>query len=386
MTDRVSMLLRGRMLERFVGRALQEGVRFLLVERTGAREMKLCATEKNAVRLLELAEQFGMDLSVTGEAGKPMLRKRIAERGTLPLGLVLGCMLLTLFTSRIWRVEAVSLDGAADQAALEAICESAAELGAVPGRLRSDIDRDELAVRLYALWPELTHVSVRTEGVFLRIEVAAEEAAPDVYEIVESRDLIAARDAVIVYVEPLAGKACVKAGDTVRGGQTLIRGEERIDAEITRGIRALGKVIGRVWFTAECGAQTTEIVSRRTGRKRISSQVRLGPWTWALISSEEFAAQETETDLLPIGGLYLPLRIERTVLWETQESSVLKNDGALREELAAGALEKVRAQLPETAQETDFWVDFFQQDGILTARATVQAEMDIAAERGEIVD
>ena len=78
MTDRITLRLRGRMMERFIGKALAAGVRFQKIERTGAREMELCATEKNAARLMELAEEYGVDLSVTGESGKPALKKRMS--------------------------------------------------------------------------------------------------------------------------------------------------------------------------------------------------------------------------------------------------------------------------------------------------------------------
>lgn len=386
MTDRICMRLTGRMLERFVGQALREGARFISIERTGAREMRLSTTESNARILFRLAEEYGMDLSVIGEAGWPRFRKRFLERNTLALGLVLGFMLLTTFTARIWRVEAVSLDGAADEALLAALEQTAAEMGVYPGMPARAIDRDALAMAVLARWPELTHVSVRISGVFLRLEAAVEEATPEVYDISAGRDLVAARDAIIVYVEPLSGKANVKVGDTVRRGQVLIRGEERIDAEATRGIRALGKVIGRVWFTAEHRMPTEETVKTFTGRTRVSARVRLGNWEWTLFEAEDFACQETETELLPIGGMYLPLQIERTIRREIDEACVPLDADWLKEATAAQALTAARDQLPEGAQETDCRVDFSEQDGWITARAVIEAEMDIAAGRTEITD
>jgi len=386
MTDRVSLRLRGRMPERFIGRALREGVRMQSVERSGAREMIICATEKNARRLLELAERYGLDMAVIGEAGRPMLRRRMTERSTLPLGMVLSLMLITSFTARIWKVEAVSLDGASDGTKLLAVCRSAQELGVRPGTLRGEIDSDELEMQLHALWPELTHVSVRMEGVFLRVEVAEEEPAPEVYEIGAQRDLVAARDAIVVYIEPLAGKACVKAGDAVRRGQTLIIGEERIDTGVTRGIRALGRVVGRVWSSAEHEAPVCETVPVRTGNRRVRTRLCLGKWSWRLTDAADFVSQQTETELLPVGGLFLPLRMERTVLWETAEERVSRNPDEVRAEAAALALEKARAGLPEGARETDCWTDYTEDMGILTARATVEAETEIAAEQGQIAD
>ena len=208
-----------------------------------------------------------------------------------------------------------------------------------------------------------------------------EDSAPEVYDGTAGRDLVAARDAVIVYVEPLAGMACVKAGDTVRRGQALIRGEERIDTDLTRRIRALGQVVGRVWFTASCEAPSMQTERVRTGNRRVSSELRLGKWSLALSQAEDFPCQEIEVESLPIGGLYLPVRIERTIRWEAAEREIPLDRAALNGRLEAEALQKARAQLPLGAEETASWVDFTEIGGIVSARATVEAQMDIAVSR-----
>ena len=66
-----------------------------------------------------------------------------------------------------------------------------------------------------------------------------------------ARDLVAACDGVIVSVNAQSGEAAVEAGDTVRKGDVLIRGEERAGAEETRGISARGEVVARTWVEAE---------------------------------------------------------------------------------------------------------------------------------------
>ncbi len=386
MTDRVEMRLRGHMLEKFVGRALREGVSFQTVMRTGAHEMLLAVSAKDADRVLVMAEEYRMDLTVVSEAGRPLWRRRFRERGTLLLGIALGIMLTVSFTARIWRVEAVSLDGMADEEMLKAIERHAAEWGAGPGALRAALDSDALAMDIQARWPGLTHVSVRLNGVYLMVEIASEEPAPEIYDISAGRDLVAARDAVIVHVEPLAGMAQVRAGDTVRRGQVLIRGEERIDTDVTRGIRALGEVVGRVWFSAECRLPLEERIVERTGNARVSSELRLGAWSVRLTDAEDFLCQQTEEEILPIGGLFLPLRIVRTVRYEARERSVPHDAAALRAQGEAWALELARAKLPGGAEETGCWVDFTEDNGMLTAKATIEAQMNIAVGRAEAAD
>ncbi len=383
MTDRVKLLLRGRMREKFVGRAVQEGICFERIEHTAPREMVLIVRERDARRLLAMAEEYRIDLTVTEEEGLPVRRRQIKERITLLPALMLCAALIYLFCARTWQVEAVSLDGMTDESVLRLIEEYVREQSAPIGGLREAVDRNALAADIQLHWSELTHVGVRWRGVCLLIEVAAEHAAPEVYDVSQNRDLRAARDAVVLYVEPLAGKACVKAGDTVRRGQVLIRGEERIDGNAVRSVRALGEVIGRVWFEGECTVSLTETVRRRTGESRLSARLGLGDWSVTLSEAEDYPCQDVEEEHLPVGGLYLPLKIVRTKRWEVREDIRTADESVLRKQAEAQALADARAKLPEGARESAYWTEYIKNGEVLTVRVVVEAQMNIAEDQSK---
>lgn len=386
MPECVQLRLRGRMQEKFIAKAVENGVVIGWIVRTAPGELRMDAGWRDAKELMKLAREYQMDMTVVNERGIPALMRKIRQRSGLPVGLALGMMALMLFTSRIWRVEALSLDDMTGPDKLRAIEQTAAGLGATPGKLRSSIDRDLLAIGIQTRWPELTHVGVRMNGVSLQVEVASEQAAPEVYEISGSRDLVALYDAVIVHVDALAGKAAVQAGDTVRRGQVLIRGEERTGDETMKGVRALGTVTGRMWTQAECSLPVFRTESRRTGKKNVSSAVRLGKWSLTLSGGQEYEKQEQLKEYLPIGGLYLPVCIERITRWETVEERVPENTGRLRAQGEAWALELAREKLPPEAEETAFWFDYSEENGSLSVRATIEAQMNIAAERSRLTD
>lgn len=386
MAERVVFCLRTRMPERFVERALREGLRFEQVERLDERCVRLVVAGQEAARLLNLAEEYQMDLQQEDDPARLNRKRRLRARGSQALGAALCLALVAAFASRVWRIEAASLDGMADEALLREIEASVAGQGVERGMLRSAVDRDALAADIQASRPELTHVGVRLSGVTLRVEVAMEEAAPELYEASAGRDLVAARDAVVVGVEALAGKANVRPGDTVRRGQVLILGEERIDDGQTRGVRALGEVIGRVWFTAECQLPLQAVRLEATGRVSRSSELRLGGFRRRLTQAETFACEQIEERTVPVGGLYLPLTIVHTVHREMIERRVQADESMLRAQGEAQALEMARDKLPETAAETGCWIDFSQNGETLTARATIEATMNIASERSAQAD
>jgi len=382
MTDRVRLRVRGRFPERFIERALSQGAVFEEVERIGAREIRVEASSPDARLVAALAEELGLEATCESREGWRAALEAALRRGTLLLGVALGLALVALFAGRVWLIDIAALDRALPPAEEAALAVRLRELGVCPGVSRSAVEPSLLSAQLLSEFERLTYAGVRLRGVRLTVEYQTENAAPPVYRAEEARSLLAARDAVIVRVTPLAGKACVRPGDTVKAGQLLISGEERTGAETTRAVRALGEVIGRVWFVARVGAPLTGTVRERTGRVRRASALRLFDWRWPLAEAADFAAQDVETELLPVGGLYLPAFIERRALYEVSEREAPADRAALESRLTREALSAARARMPADALETARWTDVAQADGVLTVEAVIEATMDIAVGDG----
>ena len=380
MTDRVRLRVKGRFPERFVERALSQGVRFLEIERLGPRELRLTASSPDAAAVSALAEELGLALTVESREGWRAAAKKARRRATLLPGLALCALLVALFAGRVWIVDVVPLDGEQPPALGMALAASLRDMGVTPGASRASLDTALISARLLSEFDSLAYAGVRLRGARLTVEYKAEDPAPPVYRAEEAGSLFAARDAIVLSVEPLAGKACVQPGDTVKAGQTLISGEERAGAQETRPVRALGEVIGRVWFSAESAAPLTETLRQRTGRVRYASTLPLFGGRWALTEAADYAREDVETDVLPVGGLFLPIRIERRAMYEVTEREVPADRAALEEDLARQALTEARAQLPDGARERACWTETTEAEGLLTVAAYVEAAMNIATQ------
>lgn len=380
MADRVRLRLTGRMTERLIERARAQGAAFGRIERQDARCLRLETSTEGARLVCALAEQYGLSAEILSRSGWRSALAKIRARWTLAVSAVLAAACVYLFTARVWLIDVRPLGARLPPDEEARILETVNELGAYVSAKSGDIDAVFISNALLSRFDVLSYAGVKKRGVTLTVEYRLAHEAPDVYDASDARSLYALRDAVVLSVEPLAGQACVKPGDTVRAGQTLIRGEERVSIEQTRRIRAAGAVIGRVWLTNAKSAPLAETVVRRTGRVESRSALRLFSWTLDLKRAADFPSQEEETQLLPVGGLYLPLMIERHICYETESRRVEVDRAALEKTLTEAALAGARRLLPEGARERSFWTNVTAADGEMRAEAVVEAEMNIAAD------
>ena len=383
MRSEVCLRVEGLMLERLLQRALSEGARFSRVTRPDPRTLIVTCDPRSAVLLTGLCERFSLKCEELSRRGTDAILRRLKQRITLLAGILTCLATVSLFLSRVWLID-VELTGERS-ASVRPIEESLEQMGIRPGMARSDVDPALLEDALAASAPDFSFVGVRLEGVRLLVEASPAVPAPELYEIERAGDLVAACDGVVVSVNVLAGEAMVQPGDTVARGQVLIRGLERTAPEESREIAALGSVVARTWYEGTASLPTTRAETTRTGRSSTSARLSLMNWSWPLVEGETYASQEEQTEILPVGGLYLPLEIVRTTAHETQTRRVPNDEAALRETLAALAFADAGARLSQAAGDceiADQWIEY-TRDGAdrLCARAVYEAHTDIAVTR-----
>ena len=383
MNGDVLLRVEGLMLERLIQRALNEGAQFRRVNRSGARVLLLDTDPVSAGIVLRLCERFSIACEVVERRGRDAMLRRLKQRSTMLAGVLTCLIVMSLALSRVWLID-VELTGSRTASVLP-IKQALDALGIRAGMAKADIDPALLEDALSAISPDFSFVGVRLQGVRLLVEVAPAVAAPEVYELDGGRDLVAACDGVVLSVNVLAGKACVAPGDTVVRGQVLIRGDERVTREDTRSIAALGCVVARTWYAGSASLPTVQTEQLFTGRSSLSSELRLMSFAWPLVDGEAYPLQETETEILPVGGLFLPLEIHRTTTRETCTRQMPVDPDALYSRAAALAWAAAGAELSMARQGNceiaDRWIEYTLDAGVLRARAVYETHTDIAVTR-----
>ncbi|NLF27894.1 MAG: sporulation protein YqfD, partial [Clostridiales bacterium] len=358
----IRLRVKGLMLERLLDRALEKGAQFKSVVREGPRTISVDTDERGFKALTELCERFSIQYEVVEMRGAEAFRRLAKRRWTLLPGILLCAILLFLYTQRIWRIDVLFAGDRPVEFSEADVLGMLAAMDVVPGMEKRGLDTDVLMLDLSAKSEEFSFVGARVKGVRLLVEVAPSLKAPEIYDPDYARDLVAKADGIVVSVTAQVGVAAVKPGDIVRRGDVLIRGEERVTREASRGIAARGEVIARTWATAELEADTHTVVRALTGREGTGSVLSLLQWSIPLQEAAPLSPVEVETEYLPVGGMFLPLMIVRTTEREYEERAVPKDEAALRELLREQAFALTDAEIAgygeEVRQIVDKWIDY----------------------------
>lgn len=372
------------MLERLLEKALEEGAAFANVARTSGREMIICCDDRSAQILMQLCRQYKIDARMLRPGIKAALSQYMRRRWTLIPALIIAAVLLMLFFSRIWIIDVVFIGEnvpAAGAASIRAFLE---ESGVVPGMVSSRIDAGALEKELMAHMGNYSFIGLRLQGVRLLAEASPELSSPEIYDIALARDLVAERDGVIESIEVYSGTACVSAGDIVRRGQLLIRGEEQKSAEETAAVNALGNVYARCWFSGSANAAVKQTILSHTGNVRSERTLSLFSLKIPLTRCETFESEEIQQRSIPLVGLYLPAEIIETQHFETAKTEISRDENQLLAELETLARADALARIDIPSGQFDIresWLETDINEHTAGVRAVYEISTDIAASR-----
>ncbi len=339
--------------------------------------------------LRHLARRTGCRLHILGKAGLPFLCNRLLRRRGLIFGLIFFILGLYTASSFILFIQ-ITGNEKLDSGYLR---ELAARAGATPGRLRRNLDIDDVANRMLLAEPRLEWVGLQLVGTKLIIEVR--EAIDKPAEMDAPADLVAAKDGLVTEVLVFVGEARVQPQETVRRGQLLIEGIIRPDPQYaaegeeqkSKPVHAQGKVIARVWYEGYGEASLTETVRVRSGRS-ISRRILCiegQPVLRVGRDSIPFARYEKVIRSQPV--LERIIRVPVEVVTETFYELELQKKEITAEQARKLALARARQlaelQLPADAELIDETVEELpvQKKGLFRARCILETREDIAVSK-----
>lgn len=216
---------------------------------------------------------------------------------------------------------------------------------------KSAIDLKEIEKLVAESSDDLAFAEAYIDGI--RLVVNVREQLPELVGEQTEGKVVASSDAIVTRVEVSGGTAVVKAGDTVRKGETLIEDYivvgDPLDPEHEEiKTAAEGDVYGRVWYVQRLNVPLVAERTVRTGRKYVSSALRINDKTVLSAKSDHgFGEWELECVSKPLGSV-LPLTLDTYTWYETATERFEVDEAYLESEIYA-AFSSLFASLDRSA-------------------------------------
>ena len=367
----------GLNIERLLKLAVQNGLTLRGVRRMDERTVQAGIDAGQRAAFEALCAQYGWSSCAVRRGWILRVIAFCRNRPTIPAAVVLWIAMVLLSSGMIWRIQ---IDHAGKN--IGEIRTYLRELGIVQGRFKTTVSlgnlRDTLALRL----PDLAYVGVKWKGSTLVIDCQPALTGDEVLNESEGLHLVALEDGIVTRIAVHSGTPAVKAGQAVRKGDVLIRGEERGEKGSLPPVKAQGEVLARVWASAEARIALTQRKTVETGaiRKRISLCT---PWKSRVVrDAQPFASQDTSVELQPVVGLFVPVWREIETLAETVEIIGRRSYADAASMAQAAAQQEAKLKCPSGVEILDKTVDYSMIDNeYVCATVVLEYERDIAARR-----
>ncbi len=201
-----------------------------------------------ATRVLRLAEEQGLSLSLLRQGGMPTVLLRLVRRPALACGVLAALVLLVAAQLVLWDIEITGNETLTD----EEVEDSLAAAGLVRGAFLPHLDGDAIALAVRQSDARIAYASVNLSGTVATVQIKESEPEPAPAQHTPA-NLVARRDGVVVMPLIFEGECLVAAGEAVRAGQLLASGVIDTENNGIRITRAAGQVLARTEeiFTVE---------------------------------------------------------------------------------------------------------------------------------------
>lgn len=342
----VMIRLDGLGLERMLNRMLQAGIPVWNVRREGRARMTAEIRAKDFLRLRALKKGARCRIHIVERHGMPFFFARFRFRKLLLSGAVLCFLVLLAAQTRVWLIQVDGCSRVPEAVILRALTTADAKVG-MP---RAQVQTSALGQAVRAYDDRIAWAGVRLEGITMHVQVVEAEPIPERPDKSVPADVVARKDGIIERVTALSGKSSVSAGDAVRVGDILIRGDITREGGTQVLVYAEGEVIAQVWYTKTVTLPCAQEKLMRSGKTELYRALFIAGLP-VYRSTQTFADYEIEEmGEEAVAGLIIPVRHVSGVCYELSMQQV----PAPKEEVLAEALFRAEIQaldaLPKEAR------------------------------------
>lgn len=244
MTDSLRGIIRIRCI-------CQDTGRFLNVLKESAVSFRNCVYIKGTVSfdiyrsdldiLRSIASSNGVSIEICEERGMIFFLVKYAKRFGIYIGVLIGTALIFLLSNTVLDIEVYGCENISEEEIITALSEQGIRTGTFIPTVNFRLAEREICISEDAL----SWIGIRNVGCRIIAEVDETVYPPKTGSSKMPCNVVASRDAQIVYAEVYNGELVPMIGEGVRKNELLISGTCEGKYGLTRLVHASGKIIGR---------------------------------------------------------------------------------------------------------------------------------------------
>lgn len=265
----ITIEVQSLMPEKFINLLWKNGVYIKNIKKINITTMTMEVNLKNYSLIEEISKKTGTKIKIIGRRGITFFFLKMRKRAALIGGIGIFILILYCLSNFIWSIDIVTDHNLTPYE----IRQQLLELGIKPGINKKNINVYQLEEKLKnndsIMW-----CRVRIEGSELKVSTIERTSPPNVVVENEPCNLVAKKDGQIVRVYTTAGTPVVKAGDIIKTGQILVKGEQGKEGSVYT-VHAKGDVIAKTFYEEIKEVPVKGVKKVRTGNSAESLYIEI---------------------------------------------------------------------------------------------------------------
>lgn len=301
-------------------------------QRSSGNELHFAVRRRDKGLLDQLADEKGTELTLHEEFSLPGLLHKYRRRFGIPIGLILGTILLVYTANVVMVIDIEGNETITDEEILAALEECSVKRGVFIGDV--DFYRSELHIR--SSFDEIVWVGMRHTGNRIVVEVMETSSAPESLSDRIPCHIVADKTAQITKTSVLSGQLTRKAGDAVKEGDIIVSGIWADENGHMTFTHAAGDITGVYEEEQTFFCDSLQNVRAFTGLETEQKSLDLFSMRIPLGFGENPYSDyniRTENTPLTLFGKDLPISLERKVFMEYGTEEIILTEEEMRQNL-----------------------------------------------------
>ena len=248
------------------------------------------------------------------------------------------------------------------------------EIGVKTGKINIKTN-DEIEQYLKQADDRISLVSVSKKGTNLLVNIKE--------KILKSEEIVspicAEYNMVINSVSVLQGVAKVKVGDVVKKGDILVEPKIVLTNGEANYLKPVATINATVWITGQVIFKTEDVIYEKTGKKQVVSTFDfMGMQLFPSYNQVKFENYEKIVyNNYVFKNMFLPLKLNKTIYYETKEKFVKYNFDDYKEKLVSNSKNIAYSKLPKTLTVENEMVNISQNGNLYYITTYLQTNLKI---------